>query len=164
MEKIQEFIGDDTIILKKQEHIVSVFFRFVKSISIFLVFSTMLSYILYTLLNTIIFSAILVLLSLIATFFYIRLFYKDTFLVVTSSKVLKSVRNGLFSSHIIELPLSRIRQIRANNNWVLAKIFSYWNIEIQGFEESSNMYFKAMTQNKKAMSTISAAIEDLKKN
>ena len=164
MEKIQEFLWDDTILLKKQEHIVSVFFRFIKNISIFLVFSIMLSYIIYTLSNTVIFSIVLVILAIILAFFYIRVFYKDTFLVVTNTKVLKSVRNGIFSSHIIELPLSRIRQIRANNNGVFAKIFRYWDIEIQGFEESSNMYFKAMTQNKKAMSVISSAIEDIKKN
>ena len=91
-------------------------------------------------------------------------FYKDTFLVVTNTKVLKSVRNGIFSSHIIELPLSRIRQIRANNNGICARIFRYWDLEIQGFEESSNMYFKAMPQNKKAMSAISCAIEEIKKN
>jgi hypothetical protein len=116
MEKLEDFIGNDTIILKKQEHIVSVFFRFLKSISIFLVFAIMLSYIIYTVISTIFFPVFIVIIALVISFFYIRLFYKDTFLVVTNTKVLKSVRNGIFASHIIELPLSRIRQIRANNN------------------------------------------------
>jgi len=162
MEKIQEFIWNDTILIKKQEHIVSVFFRFIKSISIFLVFSMMLSYIIYTLISSIFLGCIVFIVALVISFFYIRLFYKDTFLVVTNTKVLKSVRNGIFSSHVIELPLSRIRQIRANNNGLCAKLCSYWDIEIQGFEESSNMYFKAMTDNKKVMGIISQAIEDIK--
>ena len=164
MEKIQDFIWDDTILLKKQEHIVSVFFRFVKWIVIFLVFSIMLAYIMSTLAIHIMFSLCIVIIALIISFFYVRLFYKDTYLVITNTKVLKSVRSWIFSSHIIELPLSRIRQIRANNNGILAKIFRYWDLEIQGFEESSNMYFKAMTQNKKAMSVISWAIEEIQKN
>ena len=164
MEKIQEFLWNDTILLKKQEHIVSVLLHFLKSISIFFIFSIMLSYIIYTIFWSIFFSSLLFIIVIIFSFFYVRMFYKDTFLVITNTKVLKSVRNGLFSSHIIELPLSRIRQIRANNTWICAKICWYWDLEIQGFEESSNMYFRAMSDNKKAMSVISSAIEDIKKN
>jgi len=162
MERIQEFIWNDTILIKKQEHIVSVFFRFIKSVAIFLAFAIMLSYIIHTLTWNIFFICFLLILTLIISFLYVRLFYKDTFLVVTNTKVLKSVRNGVFSSHVIELPLSRIRQIRANNNGLCAKLCCYWDIEIQGFEESSNMYFKAMTDNKKVMGIISQAIEHIK--
>ncbi len=164
MDKVKELIWDDTIFLKKQEHVISVFFRFLKNISIFFIFSLMLSYILYTLIQNAFLSIFIIVWSIIMSIFYIRIFYKDTYIILTNTKILKSVRNWLFSSHIIELPLSRIRQIRANNNGIFAKIFWYGDIEIQGFEESSNMYFKAMSQNKQAMREISNAIEWMKQN
>lgn len=162
MEALQDFIGNDTVIIKKQEHIVSVIFRFIKGILIFLIFSSIIAFVTFLLTDTLIWSTIIVLVAFVISFLYVRIFYKDTFILVTDTKILKSVRNGIFSSHIIELPLSRVRQIRANNNWVFPKIFWYGDIEIQGYEENSNMYFKAMSQNKQAMSSISTAVEKMK--
>jgi hypothetical protein len=164
MEKISELIWNDSVIIKKQEHIISVMLRHTKGIFIFVVFSVLISIILYMSTAKLVFPLLIVSSSLVVSFFYVRLFYKNTFLVLTNTKILKSVRNGIFSSHIIELPLTRVRQIRANNNGILAKIFEYWDVEIQWYEESSNMYFKAMSNNKIAMTKISSAIEQLKEN
>lgn len=161
---MKEFIGNDNIILKKQEHVLSVFMRFFKGICVFLILIWMLGYIIYLNFSSLIIPVLTFIVAVILCFLYLRIFYKDTFILVTNTKILKSVRNGLFSSHVIELPLSRVRQIRANNNGIMAKIFWYWDIEIQGFEESSNMYFKSMSGNKNAMSVISTAMEKLQEN
>lgn len=164
MNNMKEMLGEDSVIIKKKEHILSVIMRFFKNVVIFLLLSIIVSYILYAILNSIIIVIIINIALIIWIIFYIKIFYDNTFLVVTDKKIIKSVRNWLFSSHIIELPLERIRQIRANNNGVLAKIFGYWDLEIQGFEESSNMYFRSMKWNKQTMSEISKLLGDLTKN
>lgn len=163
MSSLQDLLWGNTILIKKQEHFMSVFLRFWKNIALFFLFLFMFSYILYISLSSVIIPIFLIILWCVGVFFYTRMFYKDTFIVVTQEKILKSVRNGLFSSHIIELPLSRVRQIRANNNGIFAKIFGYWDIEIQGFEESSNMYFKSLSENTATMNKISEIIANIQK-
>jgi len=161
---MKEILGQDSVIIKKKEHILSVLMRFFKNIIIFLLLSIIISYILIAAFDSVIIVTCVNIIFIIWIVFYIKIFYDNTFLVVTDKKIIKSVRNWLFSSHIIELPLERIRQIRANNNGILAKIFWYWDLEIQGFEESSNMYFRSMKWNKQTMSEISKLLGDMSKN
>lgn len=164
MANIQEILEGNVIITKKKEHIFSVIMRFSKNIIIFVLLLIIISYILLANNFPMFLVIIIDLLLIVWMVFYIKLFYDNTFLIITSSKIVKSVRSWLFSSHVIELPLERIRQVRANNNWICAKICGYWDIEIQGFEESSNMYFRAMKWNKETMSDICKLLSDVKKN
>lgn len=164
MSNMEEILGSDSVIIKKKEHILSVVLRFFKNVTIFLLLSVILSYILYITLNSVIIVVLLNIILIIWIVLYIKIFYDNTFLLVTDKKIIKSVRNWLFSSHIIELPLERIRQIRANNNGIIAKMFWYGDLEIQGFEESSNMYFRSMKWNTQTMRDISKLLWDKTKN
>ena len=163
MQKINEILNESDILIQKHEHVMNMFFRFSKWLAIYWIFVLLISYIGFLTNESIVFIFIGIIFYIVSALFYIRIFYNQTFIAVTNKKIVKSVRNGLFSSHIIELPLSRVRQIRADNNGLIPRIFGYWNIEIQAYEESSNMYFKALKNNKKTLADISKILENIKK-
>gem|GEM_PF-5824344 len=63
-------------------------------------------------------------LAIILFYFYNKLLYDNTSIIVTTRRIIKKVRNGLFVSHEKELLLSDIRQITTRKNSFIDTIFS----------------------------------------
>lgn len=144
MKKFEWQYSDEKLLLKKHENIISFisnkFYILVVNIILWLI----IWWVSFYFLKSFLILFIIVLLFTIFWIFYLRLIYKDTWIIITSRRVLKLVRTWFFSNHKKELKLADIKATLASRKWILWVIFGYWNITIQWTEEHSNIYFKWM--------------------
>lgn len=136
--------SDEKLLLKKHESLISFllskwyFFIFLSIFSIVWFFITK-----YMIQNIII-SAVLPIMIIITFIFYLRLLYTNTWIIITTRRVIKFVRNGIFNDHKKELKLADIKATSIKRNFI-DTLFGYWNITIQGTEKNSDIYFKGIT-------------------
>lgn len=153
---------NEIILFKKHENIISIIIRFINNSLLIIMFSLIISYVTNLFTDNLLISILILLTPIIIVIFFIVKFYKETYLIFTNKRIIKSVRNWLFTSHIKELTIDNIKQVTTTNDWILWKIFTYWNIEIRWYDEIDTVYFKALKRNKDISIYISKVISELK--
>ncbi len=158
---------DEKILFKKYEHTASLIIRNLPRLLAIIALCSIITSSIFFFSKSTTYTGISLFISFIIIvifLYFIRLFHKETFFVLTNKRAIKSVRNGFFSSHIKELKIENIKQTTANNFWLFAKIFWYGNINVQGPEENTSLYFKSIPKNKKIVMYISRMIDYIQKN
>ncbi|PID87403.1 hypothetical protein CSB07_01790 [Candidatus Gracilibacteria bacterium] len=164
MKNFKGQLNNEIILFKKHEHIVNIITRFVNNILLTLLFTIIVAYTVNKFTEDIIIPIIIILIPTSIILFFVIKFYKETYIIFTNKRVIKSVRNGLFSSHIKELTIDNIKQITTSNKGLLGRIFNYGNIEIRGYDEVDTVYFKALKKNKDLSIYISNVMSKLKED
>jgi len=133
--------SDEKLLLKKHESLLS-FLISKWYLFIFLsIFCTVLFLIIKYILQSSILAIILPVIIVICFIWYLRLLFTNTWIIITTRRVIKFVRNWLFNEHKKELKLIDIKATTINRNFI-DTLFGYWNITIQWTEKNSDIYFK----------------------
>lgn len=156
--------SNEKILLKRHEHFLSILLRNVNNLLLVLFFSLIIAYIYYLIQKSTLIPVLIIITPFIITLFFIVKFYNETYIIFTDKRILKSVRNGLFSSHSKELTNDNIKQVTTANNWILWRLFNYWNIEVRWYDEIDTIYFKAIKENKDISIYVSRVISYIKEN
>lgn len=164
MQKIFEWqYQDEKVLFKKHEHYISTILRTIKNWFLVLVVSIILALITKSFLDNLILPIIIIIIPIITYVYFIKIFHDETFFIFTNRRAIKSVRNGIFASHLKELKLENIRQTTSNNFWILGKVFNYWNINVQWPDEATSLYFRNVPENKNLVLYISRMLDYIKK-
>ena len=100
------------------------------------------------------------------TFFVhlIRIFfcYKNTKIILTTSRVIKYIQSWFFCTYYKELQLSNIKHTTAVKINIFDSIFKYWNIKIQWYDEKELVYFHWLPYAEEIVLYTSKILEHLK--
>jgi len=112
-------------------------------LNLFVVFwiSFFVSVIIYFLTNSYL-SFIFVVFFIVWYILYKNYLHHRTYLIITNKRVLKFVRNGLFSEHMKEIKIEQVNEVSATKRWFIEKIFSIWNIKISWKDKENVIWFK----------------------
>ena len=144
--KIKDFewqYSDEKLLLKQHENLISFLLRKSHLFIVYIILSSILFISLKYFLDSYIISSIISILILVILFIYLKRQYSNTWIIITTRRVLKLVRSGIFTQHRKELKLNDIKATTTRRNFY-DSIFWYWNIMIQWTEEHSNIYFKGI--------------------
>ncbi len=158
---------DEKVLFKKHESTASSIFRAMPKIVVILILGSISSSIIYYASKNITYmwvSIWIFFVILCIYLFFVIKFHKETFFAFTNKRAVKSVRNWLFSHHLKELKIDNIKQTTSNNSWMLAKIFDYWNINVQWPETETSLYFRNISENKAIVLYISRMIDYIKQH
>ncbi len=102
---------------------------------------------------------------IIAIFYkYNKLMYDNTSLILTTRRIIKKVRNGLFISHEKELLLGDVRQVTTRKNNFIETIFHCWNVTFLWAEAEWDLYFKGITDSKDVWNYATRILDYMKLN
>lgn len=133
--------SDEKLLYKRHENIVSFI---INKFYLFVVY-IILSWMIYFWVEYYTDSEKLAIVSSIAVFIsllmYLRNQYLNTWVIITSRRVLKLVRNWFFIQHRRELKLGDIKATLSRRTFI-ESILWYWNIEFQWTDDHANIYFR----------------------
>jgi len=156
---------NEKILFKKHENSAAFIFRIFPKILIILILGSLFSSLTYYISKNLIYSLIpagFFIVILIIYLLFIIKFHKETFFAFTDKRVVKSVRNWLFSQHIKELKIENVKQTTATSMWIAGKIFGYGNINVQWHDKETSLYFRNIWENKAIVLYISRMIDFIK--
>lgn len=133
--------SDEKLLLKQHENLIHFIFRKSHLFIVYLILSIILFIVIEYFLYSYIISTIVSIITILILFVYLKRQYSNTWLIITTRRVLKLVRNGIFTQHRKELKLTDVKASTARRNF-FDSIFWYWNIMIQWTDEHSNIYFR----------------------
>ena len=140
---MKEFAGqysDEKILFKVKENTISFVFNKIWIIFSFIILmvivSAILIYFKYTIL---VFIIIILTIALISAYYWFL--YKDSYLIFSTRRIIKQIRNWLFFRHRKELKILDIKSSMSNKKWFLQTILRIWNIKIEWTEKEWNIYF-----------------------
>lgn len=133
--------SDEKLLFKKHENLISFILKKFHLFIVYIILSTIAFFAIKYFLKSYIIATIISIITLLTLFIYLKRQYSNTWVIITTRRVLKLVRNWIFTQHRKELKLSDIKATTARRNFI-DSIFWYWNIVIQWTEEHSNIYFK----------------------
>ncbi len=155
---------DEKLLLLRKENILHFLFMKKYNFIIFFLVFFVVNFVLYFLKIQNIWIIIFSFLAIILFYFYNKLLYDNTSIIVTTRRIIKKVRNGLFVSHEKELLLSDIRQITTRKNSFIDTIFSCWNITFLWAEAKWDLYFKWITDSKDIWNYVTRILDYMKLN
>jgi len=141
MKEFEWQYSDEKLLFKNHENIISFLLRKFHLFIVYMILSSLLFIFIIYLLKSYIIASIISILTFFILFIYLRRQYTNTWVIITTRRVLKLVRSGLFTQHRKELKLNDIKATTARRNFI-DSIFWYWNIMIQWTDEHSNIYFR----------------------
>lgn len=155
--------SDEKLLLKKHENLISFIIKKSHLFIVYIILSTILFFIIKYFLNSYIISIIFSIFTILILFIYLKRQYSNTWVIITTRRVLKLVRNWLFTQHRKELKLNDIKAITTRRNFI-DSVFWYGNIIIQWTEEHSNIYFKWIKWHTDIANYISRVLDYIKIN
>ena len=163
---MKEFKGqysDEKILFKVKQNLVSfIFSKFwviFSFIVLIIIVSTILFYFEYNSL-----ALFLIVFSVILIIFYYWFLYKDSFLIFTTRRIIKQIRNWIFFRHRKELKIMDIKSSMSNKKWFLQTILRIWNLKIEWTEKESNIYFSWVKEYFELSNYIGRVIDYVKLN
>jgi len=133
--------SDEKLLLKKHESLISFLLRKSHLFIVYIILSSILFVAIKYFLDSYLMATIISIVTLLILFIFLKRQYSNTWIIITTRRVLKLVRNGIFTQHRKELKLSDIKATSSRRN-VIDSIFWYGTIMVQWTEEHSNIYFK----------------------
>ena len=85
---------------------------------------------------------VFMLLIFILVLLYDIFLWKNTKMIVTNKRILKFVKNWLFSFHFKELKLNQLTEVVATKQWFVNKVLSVGNIKIVWKDKEVVIWFK----------------------
>ncbi len=155
--------SDEKLLLKKHENIISFMLDKVHLFFVYLVLSSLIWVWSYFLHYIIIVSITIWLIIFSLLLFYLYILYKNTWLIITTRRVLELTQNWLFQKHKKELKLNDIKATDTKK-WIIWTLFWFWNLTIKWTEESANIYFKWINESKEIVNYLWRVIDYIKLN
>jgi len=90
---------------------------------------------------------------------YIAMIYFGTYLIVTSHRVISSVRWGIFRFHMREIRVSDLKETTSDAKHILEAIFHYGDICIYGMDHEEVIRFRWLSNANKLHRYISKVVE-----
>ncbi len=153
----------EKILFKKKENIISFIFSKFWIIFSFIVFTIILFWVLYYL-NYVFLAFFVIIFTIIFIIWYYYFLYKDSFLVFTSRRVIKQIRNWLFFKHRKELKILDIKSSMSNKKWFLQTILRIGNIKIEWTDDNWIIYFSGISDYEDLSNYIWRVIDYIKLN
>jgi len=132
--------SDEKVLFNLKENIINFIFKKFYILISLLIFSAIFSWIIYYLF-WIVFFIISVIAFIVLIFIYYYIIYKNTNFIFTTRRIIKDVRNGLFSKHRKELKIMDIKSSLTNRKGLIQLILRVWNVKIEWTETNSAVYF-----------------------
>lgn len=133
---------NERILFESREHILSYLWNKLSKIFIvvwLLFFIWILMYV-FSIHSIIIFTTIGVFFVLIL--FLLYFFWYNTYFILTNKRILKFIRNWLFTEYIKDLKLDQLNELSSTKKWIIQKIFNIWNIKIVWKGEGNVIWYK----------------------
>jgi hypothetical protein len=128
-----------------------------------LIFSSLVSgLVLYFLWN--IYFIISIIIFIILIFLYYYIIYSKTNFIFTTRRIIKDVRNWIFSKHKKELKIMDIKSSLTNRKGFLQLILRVWNVKIEWTETNSAIYFTGIKEYSQVSNYIWRVIDYIKLN
>jgi len=70
-----------------------------------------------------------------------------TYLIVTNKRILKFVKNWIFSEHMKELKLDQLNELNFVRKWIISKLLNIWNIKIVWKDKENTIWFQWIKYN-----------------
>ena len=134
-----KYSDEKTLFLVKENLVYFIFSKLFTIIPI-LIFTSIVSWILYYF-NNLLLSIITTIIVVLLILWYYTLIFKDSFLIFTTRRVIKQIRTSLFSYHRKELKVLDIKSSMHNKKWFIQTILWIWNIKVEWSEKEWNIYF-----------------------
>ena len=155
--------SDEKILFKVKENLISfIFSKFWVIFSFIILVSIISAILLYF--NYGIIAFVLIIISLFLIIIYYWFLYKDSFLIFTSRRIIKQIRNGIFFRHRKELKIMDIRSSMNNKKGFLQTLLRIWNIKIEWAEKEWNIYFSGIKEYEDISNYIWRVIDYIKLN
>ena len=169
-EKIREALppfkwqySDEKVLFYIKENIINFIFKKLYILFSLIIFSAIISGILYYFYwKIVLISSIVILLFIIIYYYY--LIYRDTLLIFTTRRLIKNVRTGLFSKHRKELKILDIKSSIATKEWFLQTILMIWNIKVEWTENKASINFYWIKEHSQVSNYIWRVIDYIKLN
>ncbi|MDQ7009189.1 MAG: hypothetical protein Q9M94_02765 [Candidatus Gracilibacteria bacterium] len=163
-EALPKFSGqysDEKVLFRIQENKVNFIFTKLYILISFLIFSSILSAILYYFVNyiTAIVIFIFLLISIFGYYYYI---FKDSFLIFTTRRIIKQIRTGIFSKHKKELKIMDIKSSLSNKRGFIQTLLRIGNIKVEGSESEGSIYFTGIKEYSQVSNYIGRVIDHIK--
>jgi len=91
-------------------------------------------------------------------------FWIDTRFILTNKRIIKFVKNWLFSEHMKELKIDRLNELIFTKKWLIQKFFNYWNIKIIWNDRENVIWFVGVSYPDEIVSYISRLRDFLREN
>jgi energy-coupling factor transporter transmembrane protein EcfT len=153
----------EKVLFKIKEHILSFIISKIWVVIAFVIFITILAFILVYFGYKII-AFIIVIISFLLILFYYWFLYKDSFLYFTSRRVIKQIRNWIFFKHRKILKILDIKWAMSNKKWFLQTFLRIWNIKIEWTEKEANIYFVWIKEYEEIANYIARVVDYIKIN
>ncbi len=155
--------SDEKILFSIKENIINFIFKKLYILISLLIFSAIFSWIVYYFMWSILF-IITVIIFIILIFIYYYIIYKNTNFIFTTRRIIKDVRNWLFSKHRKELKIMDIKSSLTNRKWFLQLILRVWNVKIEWTETNSAIFFTGIKEYSQVSNYIWRVIDYIKLN
>jgi len=104
--------------------------------------SLFVAFIIYLVFENILFSMVIIFLINFVYILYKWYLHHKTYVIVTNKRILKFVRNGLFSEHMKELKLDQLNEVSSAKVGFVEKLFKLGNIKVVGKDKENVIWFK----------------------
>ena len=155
--------SDEKLLIKRHENLLSFILRKSHVIIVYIVLSTISFFVLNYMYSSYFISFIFSLLILLLIVVYLSIQFKNSWMIITSRRVLKVIKSSLFIEHRRELKLEDIKATLVRKN-ITNALFWYWKIEIQWTDEHSNIYFEWIKWHVNIVNYLSRIIDYIKIN
>lgn len=155
--------SDEKILFRIKENLVSFIFLKFWFIFSFIILIVIVSLILFYL-NFKFLWISLIIVSVIFIFVYYWFLYKDSFLIFTTRRIIKQIRNWVFFKHRKELKIMDIKSTLSNKKGFLQTLLRIWNIKIEWTEKEWNIYFSWIKEYSEISNYIGRVIDYIKLN
>lgn len=98
---------------------------------------------------------IIVILYILISLSLFWFFWAKTFFIITNKRVMKYIRNWLFSHHTKELKIDQINELTITKPWMIAKLLNFWNIKIVWKDKEAVIWIKWLSYNDEVVQYVS---------
>lgn len=130
MKKIAGQHKNEKILYFTRENLISYIVRNYNFIFLIFWWAIFLMIFLYFLQFNVIIIVLIISLYLLIVFLIIFYIWYKSYFIITNKRLIKYVRNWLFSEHIKELKIDQLNELISNKKWILEKVFNFGNIKI----------------------------------
>jgi len=155
--------SDEKVLFNIKENIINFIFKKIYILISLLIFSAIFSGIIYFFL-WIAFFIISIIFFIILIFIYYYIIYKNTNFIFTTRRIIKDVKNGLFSKHRKELKILDIKSSTASKNWFFQTILMIWNVKVEWTENNASIHFYWIKEYSQISNYIWRVIDHIKLN
>jgi len=146
---------NEKVLFFSKEHYFHYFIRKLSTFWIVIWVSLFVWFIFYFIEQNFNISLMLFLILMILGLSYMLYLYHKTYVILTNKRILKFVRNGIFSEHMKELKLDQLNEVSSAKMWILEKVFQIWNIKIVWKDKENVIWFQGIKYPKEVVLYIS---------